>query len=157
MLRARVCLLCIFAGLLVSLLIIVFVKPQTAFFYAHFGPDTWVEEKLPFMASWFTMLYESIHVTYNTYPVIAYCMDWLAFAHIPLLIFFAGAVIDPIKNVWIIKAGIMTCVVMVPFAFISGFVRGIPFYWLMLDSSFAFMGLIPLGLAYRYIKTIRMD
>lgn len=154
LLRARLCLLCIIAGLIVSISIILFVKPQTAFFYAHFGPGTWVEDKFPFMASWITILYESIHMTYNNYPVIAYCMDWLVFAHIVLLIFFTGALIDPLRNAWIIKAGIMTCAVMIPFAFISGFIRGIPFFWLMLDCSFATVGLVPLCLAYKYIKEI---
>src|SRR5882672_8817539 len=38
--------------------------------------------------------------TQAKYPWMAYGTDWLAFAHIAIAVFFAGPLIDPVRNIW---------------------------------------------------------
>jgi len=45
----------------------------------------------------------------------------------------------------------LACMLVIPWAFIFSFVRGIPLFWTMIDMSFGVFGIIPLWLARRYI------
>jgi hypothetical protein len=44
----------------------------------------------------------------------------------------------------VLKAGVILCVMVVPFAFICGGLRGIPLGWRMIDCSFGVFGALPL-------------
>ena len=44
-----------------------------------------------------------------TYPFLLYAHDWLAFAHIMLAVLVAGAIRDPVRNVWIVQCGLIMC------------------------------------------------
>jgi len=76
--------------------------------------------------------------------VLFYGYDWLAFAHIVIAILFYGVIKDPVRNIWVIQFGMIACVLMIPFAFVMGSIRGIPVWWRLVDCSFGVFGIIPL-------------
>jgi len=85
------------------------------------------------------------------WPVLAYGLDWLAFAHVVLGILFIGAVVDPAGNRWVITFGTIACVLVIPWALAFGHVRGIPVAWRLIDCAFGGVGLVPLLLARRWV------
>jgi hypothetical protein len=93
--------------------------------------------------------------TYQQYPFIAYGTDWLAFAHIVIAIAFWGPFKDPVRNVWVIELGMIACVLVVPLALVCGAIRGIPFFWRLVDCSFGVFGIIPLWLCRGAIQQIQ--
>src|SRR5579875_4223748 len=82
-----------------------------------------------FMDVWLVKVYDAVKHTNHQYPFLAYGTDWLAFAHLMLAILFAGIVKEPVKNKWVIKFGMIACMIIIPLAFIAGSARGIPFFW----------------------------
>jgi len=88
------------------------------------------------------------------FPWLAYGTDWLAFAHVVIAIFFIGAFIDPVRNVWILQAGLMACVLVIPLALICGAVRQIPFGWRLIDCSFGVFGAMPLLYCLRLTRAL---
>jgi len=102
------------------------------------------------LAHWIATVRQALHETYARYPLIAYGTDWLAFAHIVIGAAFIGAVRDPVRNLWVITWGMIACVLVVPLALVCGPLRGIPFYWQLIDCSFGVFGIIPLWLARRW-------
>jgi hypothetical protein len=90
--------------------------------------------------------------TYAKYPFIGYGTDWLAFGHFVIAIAFIGPWRDPAKNVWVVEFAMIACVLLIPFAFVMGELRGIPWGWRLIDSSFGVFGFIPLWLCRREIK-----
>lgn len=102
---------------------------------------------LPELARWISRVHIGLEETALKFPFIAYGSDWLAFAHIVLAISFWGALRDPVRNIWGIEFGMIACVATFPVAFICGPIRGIPFYWILIDCSFGIIGLVPLMLA----------
>ena len=93
---------------------------------------------------WILVVRDGLRESYGKFPWLAYGTDWLAFAHIIIAIFFIGPLIDPVRNVWVLKAGIIACVLVIPLALLCGYVRHIPFGWRLIDCSFGVFGLIPL-------------
>lgn len=92
------------------------------------------------------LIYTNIH-----YPFISYGTDWLAFAHIIIAISFIGLYMDPVRNKWIIYYGMISCAGVIPLALICGSIRGIPFYWQLIDCSFGIIGFIPLLYLHRLV------
>ena len=45
---------------------------------------------------------------------------------------------------------LIACAGVIPLALICGAIRGIPFYWRLIDCSFGIFGLIPLTLARKF-------
>jgi hypothetical protein len=88
------------------------------------------------------------------YPFLLYGYDWLAFAHFVLAILFIGPYKDPVKNSWVVQFGLITCVLLVPFALLVGAVRGIPFWWRLIDCSFGVLGFVVLYPCYRKIQNL---
>ncbi len=103
---------------------------------------------------WLNRCYLAIQETNNKYPFLAYGYDWLAFAHIVIATAFIGPFQDPVRNIWIIQWGRIACILVIPLAFIAGEIRGIPFWWRMIDCSFGIIGIIPLTICYRKIKLL---
>jgi hypothetical protein len=99
---------------------------------------------------WLVTVRNGLRDTYAKYPWLAYGTDWLAFAHIVLGILFIGALRDPVRNLWVITFGLIACAGVIPLALICGFIRGIPFYWRLIDCSFGVFGAVPLLLARRW-------
>ena len=86
------------------------------------------------------------------YPFMLYAHDWLAFAHIVLAILFAGAVRDPIRNVWIVQCGLIMCALVPVLAGICIPIRGIPMIWFWIDFAFAPAAALPLWIALKDIR-----
>ena len=93
---------------------------------------------------WIQTVRDGLNDTYAKYPWIAYGTDWLAFAHLVIAVFFIGAVIDPVRNIWVIYAGLAACLLIIPVAFICGAMREVPIGWRFIDCSFGVIGAIPL-------------
>jgi hypothetical protein len=103
---------------------------------------------------WILTVRNGLRESYARYPWLAYGTDWLAFAHLAIAVFFIGAFIDPVRNVWILKAGIIACVLVVPLALIGGAVRQIPIGWRLIDCSFGVFGVIPLLYSVRLTRSL---
>lgn len=69
---------------------------------------------------------------------------WLAFGHFVIALVFIGALRDPVRNRWLFDFGLIACVLVIPFALVFGGLRGIPFWWRLIDCSFGVFGFIPL-------------
>lgn len=115
---------------------------------------SWLEPVWPDMAHWITFVHQGLNATNATYPFMFYGTDWLAFAHIMIAIAFIGPLRDPVKNVWVVEFGMIACVLLVILALVCGPVRGIPWFWTIIDCSFGVFGIIPLVIAYRQIKRV---
>jgi hypothetical protein len=48
----------------------------------------------------------------------------------------------------------IACCMIFPLACIAGHVRGIPFFWQMIDCSFGVVGIVPLWICYRKIELL---
>ena len=83
-----------------------------------------------------------------------YGYDWLAFAHIVLAILFAGAIRDPVRNIWIIQCGLIMCALVPVLAVVCIPLRGLPLCWILIDSAFAPAAALPLWIALRDVKRV---
>jgi hypothetical protein len=92
----------------------------------------------------------------QNHPFLLYGYDWLAFAHIIIAVFFIGAYQDPARNIWIIKSGLIACILIFPLAFIAGYFRGIPIGWQLIDCSFGVFGAIPLYYCYTIARKLEI-
>jgi hypothetical protein len=110
-----------------------------------------MEDIWPAMANWITHVHCGINETSLKFPYLFYGTDWLAFAHIVIAIAFIGPLRDPIRNIWVIEFGMIACLLVIPLALICGPIRGIPFFWRLIDCSFGIIGIIPLWLTRRSI------
>jgi hypothetical protein len=109
----------------------------------------WPEHNSEFY-HWIQQCSVAINHTDNNYPYLAYGYDWLAFAHIIIAVFFLGVIKDPVRNIWILEAGVIACIMVMPLAFMAGSVRQIPTVWRLIDCSFGLFGLIPLIICIKY-------
>jgi hypothetical protein len=101
--------------------------------------------------SWIGEVYLAVKELNANHPYLSYGTDWLAFAHIVIAVAFVGPLKDPVKNIWVIQFGMISCIMVFPLAFIAGPVRGIPFYWQLIDCSFGIFGF---ALLYSIYKSI---
>jgi len=93
---------------------------------------------------WLLRVHDALIQTQAHYPFLFYGTDWLAFGHFMIAIVFIGALRDPIRNRWLFDFGIIACVLVIPYALVFGDLRGIPFWWRLIDCSFGVFGCIPL-------------
>lgn len=121
---------------------------------------TYIVNHFPFEGSikgWLEEVLIGIQHTSKDYPFLFYGYDWLAFAHFVLAILFMGPFKDPVKNKWVIEFGIIACILIIPFAMIAGHLRGMPFWWRLIDCSFGIIGLIPLISCLKNIKKLETE
>ena len=105
----------------------------------------WMSEIGPSgLGLWISTILEGLETTYASYPWVAYGTDWLAFGHLVIAMFFIHPLIHPRASRPNIIAGMVACISIFPLAMICGPIRGIPFYWRLIDCSFGVIGLIPL-------------
>ena len=88
------------------------------------------------LGGWIVRVRDGLDTTYAAFPFIAYGTDWLAFGHLIIALFFVGPFLDPVRNVFILRAGLLACGLVLPLALICGPIRGIPFFWRLIDCSF---------------------
>ena len=98
----------------------------------------------PAWAVWLLRVQHGLRDVSGTHPFLFYGTDWLAFGHFAIAIAFIGALRDPVRNQWLFTFGIIACAAVIPYAFVFGAIRGIPFWWRLIDSSFGIFGMIPL-------------
>lgn len=106
---------------------------------------------------WILEVYNALVQTNKAYPYLSYGTDWLAFAHLVIAVVFIGPLKDPVKNIWVIQFGMIACVMVFPLALIAGPIRGIPFYWQLIDCSFGIFGLIPLYICHKKIRFLENE
>jgi hypothetical protein len=115
---------------------------------------SWWPEQESGLYRWMFHNYTAIRTSNALFPSLAYGYDWLAFAHIVIATAFIGPYRDPVRNIWVIQFGIIACILIIPLALIAGPVRGIPWFWQLIDISFGAIGLIPLIICHRKIKLL---
>jgi hypothetical protein len=106
------------------------------------------------LAVWVLRVRDALAATYRDYPFLGYGTDWLAFGHLVIAMFFVGLWRDPVRNVFILRAGLIACAGVIPLAMICGAIRGIPFYWRLIDCSFGVFGVIPLWWTLRLTRQL---
>ncbi|MEW5940352.1 MAG: hypothetical protein AB1750_11855 [Chloroflexota bacterium] len=119
------------------------------------GPESTIGSALPQLAKWIGRVNEGVQNGYGQYPFLAYGTDWLAFAHIVIAIAFIGPLRDPWRNLWVIEFGMIACILVIPWTLILGSLRGIPFFWKLIDMSFGVFGIIPLWFVRREILAVK--
>jgi hypothetical protein len=139
------------AGLVLSGLTAFPLVSELRILNEYFGPGSAVGQRLPALGSWIAKVQAGLVEADAKYPFLLYGTDWLAFAHLVIAVAFWGPFVDPVRNKWVIDFGIIACAGIIPLALIAGPLRGIPFYWRLIDCSFGLFGCIPLILAKRYI------
>lgn len=95
-------------------------------------------------ARWLLQVQTALMQTQAQNPFLFYGTDWLAFGHFVIAIVFIGALRDPVRNRWLFDFGLMACVLVIPYALVFGGLRGIPFWWRLIDCSFGVFGFVPL-------------
>jgi len=95
---------------------------------------------------------EGIESVDESYSFMLYAHDWLAFAHIVLAILFAGAIRDPVRNIWIVQCGLIMCALVPVLAGTCIPIRGLPLFWFWIDAAFAPAAALPLWIALRDIR-----
>lgn len=111
----------------------------------------------PAMVAWIHRINDGVQNGYGQYPFLAYGTDWLAFGHVAIAIAFIGVFRNPIKNIWVVNFGIIACLLVIPWTLIFGAIRGIPFFWQLIDMSFGILGLAPLWLMRRDILRLSAE
>ena len=106
------------------------------------------------LTEWIVRVRNALNETDRQYPFLAYGYDWLAFAHLVIALAFLGPWRDPVRNVWVIEWAMLCCVAILPLAFLCGPIRGIPFYWQLIDCSFGIVGILPLWYCRGLIKEL---
>ncbi|UQA36681.1 MULTISPECIES: hypothetical protein [unclassified Streptomyces] len=118
--------------------------------------STPVPEHLPGLMEWVTRVSEGLATIDRDQPFMLYGTDWLAFAHLVIAVAFYGPYRDPVRNIWVIEFGMIACAGIIPLALICGPIRGIPFWWSVIDMSFGAFGVIPLLIVRRMIKRLEV-
>ena len=83
------------------------------------GPGWPVARHLTFLTSWIDRVSTGLTATYARYPFIAYGTDWLAFGHLTIAVAFWGPYREPVRNIWVLKFGLIACAGVVPLALLS--------------------------------------
>jgi hypothetical protein len=107
-------------------------------------------DQIPGFTSWILKVREGLETTYAAYPFMAYGTDWLAFGHFIIALTFIGALRDPVRNRWLFLFGMISCVLVIPYAMIMGGLRDIPVYWRLIDCSFGVVGFFPLWFCWKW-------
>ena len=106
------------------------------------------------LALWVLRVRDALAVTYRDYAFLGYGTDWLAFGHLVIALFFIGVWRDPVRNIFTLHAGLISCAGVIPLAMICGPIRGIPLYWRLIDCSFGIFGAIPLWWTLRLTRRL---
>ena len=93
-------------------------------------------------------------MTYARYPFVAYGTDWLAFGHLMIMLFFVLPFREPARYEGVMWVGVWMSVLVFPLAFICGPIRGIPWYWQLVDCAFGLLCIPPLLYAIRETRRL---
>lgn len=132
----------IMLGLILSGATAIPLEAELDLLVAMIGPAA--GDSLPGLADWLWRVRDAWAETNFQHPFLGYGTDWLAFAHFVIALAFVGPWRDPVRNIWVVEFGMIACVLVVPFAFGMGAIRGIPLGWRVIDCSFGVLGALPL-------------
>lgn len=152
--RERLLLTLFIVGLVLSGLTAVPIQTGMPWLQEIAGEGSWMGARWPILGTWISHVHRGVAEVGREQPFLFYGTDWLAFGHIAIAVFFLGPLRDPVRNLWVIHAGMIACVLVVPWALVLGPIRGIPFFWQLIDCSFGVVGIVPLYLASRYARRI---
>ena len=105
---------------------------------------------------WFNFVNSGLHETYARFPFFPYGTDWLGFGHLVIAMFFVLPMANPVKYKAILVVGLIACAGVLIIALVCGPIRGIPFGWRLIDSSFGIVGAIPLLYCLRLTRTLQL-
>ncbi|MEJ0088674.1 MAG: hypothetical protein WDM80_02825 [Limisphaerales bacterium] len=108
----------------------------------------------PDWAVWLIKVQSVLQETSDKNPILFYGTDWLAFGHFVIAIVFIGALRDPVRNRWLFDFGLIACVLVIPYALLFGGLRGIPFWWRLVDCSFGVFGFVPLWFCRKWTNEL---
>lgn len=145
--KIRLCLWIVIIGLVLSGVTAFPIESELDVLKGHLSPGG-------VMGNWIAKIYDAVKTTNRQFPWLSYGTDWLAFAHLVIAIVFIGPLRDPVRNIWVIRFGMIACAGIIPFAFIAGEVRDIPVFWRLIDCSFAAGAFIPLYFSYKYTRKL---
>lgn len=111
-----------------------------------------VARHLPFLVAWIDRASAGLTAAYAHYPFLAYGTDWLAYGHLTIAVVFWGPYRDPVRNVWVLKFGLIACAGVIPLALICAPLRDVPLWWTPVDASFGIFGSLPVYAAYRLAR-----
>ena len=150
--KIRILLVSFIVGLTLSGLT-AFPLPQELNLLAKsFGLDDGGAKSL--LGNWILQVRDALNATEAKFPFLFYGYDWLAFAHLVIAVLFLGPINDPVRNVWVIQWGMIACLLVIPLALIFGPIRGIPFYWRLIDCSFGVVGIVPLAVCLKWTRKL---
>lgn len=109
------------------------------------------------LAHWILKVREGLVETQQAYPFIAYGTDWLAFGHIIIALFFVPVFRDPVRYIGNLYVGLWACILVIPIALICGPIRGIPFYWQLIDCTFGVVCIVPMWLVINWVTGLKRD
>jgi len=92
--------------------------------------------------------------TYARFPFFGYATDWLAVGHFVIAAFFVLPLVDPARYRGVLYVGLVARTSVILEALICGPIRGIPFFWTLIDCSFGIFGAIPLLYCLRLANEI---
>jgi hypothetical protein len=102
------------------------------------------------VAEWIAKVQAGLTDANSRYPFLFYGVDWLAFGHFMIALAFIGPLRNPARNIWVYEFGMLASVLVIPFAFVMGQVRGIPIFWRLIDCSFGAGEFLPLWFCWRW-------
>ncbi|MFJ5307709.1 hypothetical protein [Streptomyces sp. NPDC088350] len=88
---------------------------------------------------WTEDVLRSLDTADTDYPFLLHGTDRPAFAHLVIAVAFYGPCRDPVRNIWVVEFGM---------------IRGIPFWWTVIDMSFGVIGIVPLYVVRKKIKRL---
>lgn len=138
-------------GLIASGLTAIPIQTEFDLLARAWGPSFRGNGGIPdFVSEWLVTAHAGVSRTSAQAPFVWYGTDWLAFGHVAIGLAFIGALKDPVRNRWLYDFGLLACAAVIPWAFVFGWLRGIPLWWQCLDSSFGVFGAIPLWFCRRW-------
>lgn len=125
------------------------IAPEGIRYLVDHVPPTWNT-----VHSW--LMY--VHIQIQSSPkFLLYGYDWLAFAHYVIALIFWGVWKEPVKNKWVVEWAMIASLLIFPLAFGMGYLRGIPFWWQLIDCSFGVGSIIPLLMIHRRIRIVERE
>jgi hypothetical protein len=108
------------------------------------------------LGRWLLTAREALQDVSAKHPLLFYGTDWLAFGHFVIALSFLGALRDPVRNRWLFDFGLIACVLVIPYASMFGALRGIPFWWRLIDCSFGVFGFLPLWFCRKWTRELEV-
>jgi hypothetical protein len=150
--KVRVLLGIFIIGLVIAGVTAIPVRWEAQLLAGWFGEGTFVESFWPAMAQWLSHVARELTTADRNHPFLFYGTDWLAYAHFVIAIAFIPVYRDPVRHLWVIEWGLIASVLVLPTALLFGPIRGIPWFWIVIDCLFGLAGIVILWPVRRWVK-----